>query len=334
MIQTGHPNHSIRWGIIGCGNVTEVKSGPAFNKVPGSSLVAVMRRDKDKAQDYAQRHNVLKWYADASLLINDPDINAIYIATPPGSHEAYAVAALQAGKPVYVEKPMATGTAACLRMMLAAEKNDTKLCVAHYRRALPKFLHIKQLLAEKIIGDVRTVRLSMLQPDNTTVIAHTATNWRVDPAVAGAGLFYDLAPHQLDLMLFFFGLPVDIAGISANQAGLYTAEDVVAGLMRLPGDIIFTGQWCYTVADGIKEDICEITGSKGKISFAVFDHEVTVQSGTQKEVLHFAPPAHIQQPMIEKVVQYFAGNGPNPCSASDAIGSMRVMEKFAYGNQQ
>ena len=87
----------INWGIIGCGDVTEVKSGPAFNKVPGSKLVAVMRRDAAKAADYAKRHNVPRWYNDAEALINDAEVNAIYIATPPSSHAAYALAAIKAG---------------------------------------------------------------------------------------------------------------------------------------------------------------------------------------------------------------------------------------------
>src|SRR5258708_7472019 len=141
-------DRAIRWGIIGCGDVTEVKSGPAFNKVPGSSLVAVMRRDAAKAKDYAERHGVPKWYADAAQLINDPDINAIYVATPPGYHEAYTIAALQAGQPVYVEKPMSIDTASCLRMQAVAEATQVKLSVAHYRRALPMFLTIKHLLAD------------------------------------------------------------------------------------------------------------------------------------------------------------------------------------------
>src|SRR4051812_958457 len=97
----------INWGIIGCGDVTELKSGPAFNKVTNSSLIAVMRRNAAKAKDYALRHNVPKWHNDANKLINDLEVNAIYIATPPSSHEAYALAAINAGKPVYVEKPMA-----------------------------------------------------------------------------------------------------------------------------------------------------------------------------------------------------------------------------------
>jgi predicted dehydrogenase len=320
----------IRWGIIGCGDVTEKKSGPAFNKVPDSALIAVMRRDAAKAKDYAARHGVPKWYDDAAALINDPEVNAIYVATPPKYHEEYAIASLQAGKPVYVEKPMSTNLAACLRMQEAAGTTGIKLCIAHYRRQLPMFLQIKSLLKEEVIGKIRTVRLSMLQPDQSSIIANTGNNWRVDPDIAGAGLFFDLAPHQLDLIHYFFGPAKQSFGIAANQAGLYKAEDVVTGVMRLENDIVFTGQWCFTVAEGMKEDIVEINGSEGKISFPVFGHEVRIQKGDSHEVLSFDPPQHIQQPMIEKIVQYFLGKAENPCSAADAIESMKVMDSFTY----
>jgi predicted dehydrogenase len=327
-------SNKINWGIIGCGNVTEVKSGPAFNKVADSSLVAVMRRNAAKAEDYAKRHGVPKWYDDAMQLINDPAVNAIYIATPPGSHEQYAVAAMEAGKPVYVEKPMSLNVASCMRMQEVSEKTGVKLCVAHYRRGLPMFNYIKKLLDEKKIGDVRTVRLSMLQPDKSAMITNTEDNWRVDPAIAGAGLFYDLAPHQLDIIQYFFGQATDPAGVSANQAGLYVAEDVVTGTMRLRGNILFSGQWCYTVASSVQEDIVEMYGSAGKISFPVFGYEVKITTEEGEETLPFPPPAHIQQPMIEKITQYFLGNGDNPCSAADGISAMKIMEAFAYGHSK
>ncbi len=316
------------WGIIGCGNVTEIKSGPAFNKVSNSELVAVMRRDASKAKDYAERHQVPKWFDDADALIHDPAINAIYIAAPPHVHEAYAIAALQAGKPVYVEKPMATNLAACLRMKAMADKTGVKLVVAHYRRALPMFQYIKQLLIDKVIGEIRTIHLRMLQPDQSLTIAQTETNWRVDPSIAGAGLFFDLAPHQLDLMMYYFGEPTAYMGLSANQASLYEAEDVVTGIIQFKNKELFTGQWCFTTAEGMAEDIVEINGSIGKISFPVFGYDVTFKTAEKSEVTHFAPPTHIQQPIIQKVTDYFLGKSDNPCSAEDAILSMKVMEQF------
>ena len=196
----------INWGIIGCGDVTEVKSGPAFNKVKNSRLVAVMRRDAAKAKDYAQRHGVPNWYSDAHQLINDPDVNAVYVATPPNSHTQYTLAALEAGKPVYVEKPMALNAVQCKHMLDRSHAMQVKLSVAHYRRAQPMFKKIKELIDEKAIGEIKFVQLKFLKPAlSASELEIPKTKWRVDPSIAGGGVFHDLAPHQLDLMIFFFG---------------------------------------------------------------------------------------------------------------------------------
>lgn len=324
---------NIQWGIIGCGNVTEVKSGPAFNKVANSSLVAVMRRDAALAEDYAKRHAVPKWYSNAHNLINDPEINAIYIATPPKEHEEYAIAAMQAGKPVYVEKPMALDLSACKRMEQVSKETGVKLVVAHYRRELPVFMRVKELIDQKAIGEIRFARISLLQPDQSAMIAKTGNNWRVDPALAGAGLFYDLAPHQLDLLIHFLGRPTSSIGLAVNQAGLYAAEDLVVGVAQLPNQVLFNGTWCFTTPEGKEEDIFEIQGSTGSIRFAVFGHALTIERNGIIETEKFQPPQHIQQPMIEKIVQYFLGNADNPCSATEAMQSMEMMEQFAYGAQ-
>lgn len=323
----------IKWGIIGCGNVTEFKSGPAFNKVPNSQLIAVMRRDAEKAKDYAMRHDVPKWYTDATDLINDPEINAIYIATPPKFHEAYAIEAMRAGKPVYVEKPMGLDLDACNKMKEFSENTGIKLSIAHYRRALPMFLKIKALIDEHAIGEIRLVNIRLLQPDQSVMIAKTAENWRVDPSISGGGIFYDLAPHQLDLVYYFFGNEKSSYGIATNQAGLYPAEDIVCGSMLLQNNILFHGVWCFTAAACLEEDLFEIIGSEGKISFPVFGNTIEVEIRGEKEQISFAKEPHIQQHMIEKVVAYFLGKSTNPCSASDAIQSMELMDKFVYGNK-
>ena len=153
---------TINWGMIGCGDVTEVKSGPAFSKVPGSKLVAVMSRNPERAADYARRHQVAKWYDDAQKLIDDPEVNAIYIATPPLSHEELTLAAIKAGKPVYVEKPMSVDAAAGRNMQQAALESSVKLTVAHYRRQQPVFKKIKALIDDKAIGDIKYVNLQFI----------------------------------------------------------------------------------------------------------------------------------------------------------------------------
>lgn len=318
----------IKWGIIGCGDVTEVKSGPAFNKVPNSSLVAVMRRDVAKARDYASRHNVPRWYDNAEKLINDPEVNAVYIATPPLQHEEYTLLSLAAGKPVYVEKPMTLNTESALRMKNAAINFNVKLCVAHYRREQPMFLKVKQLLSDKVIGDIRFVQLQMLQSPAHNLIASTETNWRLDPSISGGGLFHDLAPHQLDLMIYYFGEVSSSSGISVNQSKEYSADDLVAGQILFENGVVFNGTWCFTVSETDRKDICEITGSTGKISFPVFGNKITLKKDGYEEEFIFEALQHVQQPMIERVTAYFLGKGDNPCSAEQAILSMELMDSF------
>jgi predicted dehydrogenase len=321
----------IKWGIIGCGDVTEVKSGPAFNKVKNSELIAVMRRDAAKAKDYASRHNVPKWYSDANDLINDPDVNAIYVATPPSSHEEYAMAAFAAGKPVYMEKPMSVNAASANRMAKAAKEKKIKMVVAHYRNAQPLFNKIKLLLNEKVIGEPRFVRSELYKPSLSASELEVPKNaWRVDPVIAGGGLFNDLAPHQFGLMNYFFGQAEKVSGISLNQANLYKADDMVAGNILFKNGVLFNGIWCFNVAPEDEKDRCMIVGQKGNIEFTFFNQrEVLVTLNGKTETFSFDILQHVQQPMIEKTVEYFLDEGPNPCSAEEGALAMEWIEAFS-----
>lgn len=321
----------VNWGIIGCGDVTEVKSGPAFNKVPQSALVAVMRRDAEKVKDYAARHGVPKYYTDAQALINDPDINAIYIATPPDSHEAYTLATIAAGKPVYVEKPMTINTASAIKMVKAANENNVKLTVAHYRREQPLYKTLKEIVDSNIIGQVRLVKLSMIKKRLTPEqLQADKTSWRVNTAIAGGGLFHDLAPHQLDILYYLFGEAKKVQGIATNQAKLYDADDIVAGTILFENSILFQGNWCFSLAQVKEEDTCEITGEEGSIRFSFFNTSpVIVQTKDTQQAYEFPALQHVQQPMIEKVVQYFLDNSTNPCSGEEGVTVMQWLDAMS-----
>ncbi len=318
--------NTINWGIIGCGDVTELKSGPAFNKVPGSALVAVMRRNAEKAASYARRHNVPRWYSDAGQLINDPGVNAIYIATPPSSHEEYTIAAINAGKPVYVEKPMALNYEAAKRMADAAKEKNIKLVVAHYRREWPMFKKIKDLVNSSAIGKITGVILLFNRPPLTaTDLSVEKTAWRMDPQISGGGLFHDLAPHQLDILYWLFGNAKKISGISSRQNDLYAADDTVTADILFENGMAFNGAWCFNA--GESTDHCEIIGMEGKISFSFFSgNSIRLTVKDQTIILDFEPLQHVQQPMIGKVVQYFSGNASNPCSGSEGAEAMRWMD--------
>ena len=318
----------ISWGIIGCGDVTEVKSGPAFNKVENSVLTAVMRRNASKAKDYAKRHKVPKWYSNADELINDDEVNAIYIATPPSSHLEYALKCIEADKPFYVEKPMALNTAQAVTMAEKALAANVKAVVAHYRRALPMYIKIKQQINMDVIGDVRMMNIHYHQPVLRPAELRLEKNaWRVNPSIAGGGLFHDIAPHQIDVAYFLFGQIAQVRGVSANQARIYNADDMVAGNILFKNSVVLNGTWNFCSSPKVATDLCEIVGTKGKITFSFFgSSRVEVLSHSGKKNILFETYKHIQQPMIEQMVKYFLGEGSNPCSLHEGIEVMKAID--------
>jgi 1,5-anhydro-D-fructose reductase (1,5-anhydro-D-mannitol-forming) len=323
-----HISGTVSWGIIGCGDVCEVKSGPAFSKVSNSKLVAVMRRDAEKAKDFAIRHGVPKFYADANDLINDPEINAVYIATPPSSHEQYTALALKAGKSVYVEKPVSIDAASVEQMIKLEKKYNGKVSVAHYRRALPLFKTIKQLITEGSIGKIKLVLLKTLQPAASKIITQTKDNWRINPEISGGGLFNDLSPHQLDIIYWLLGKPLQAQIQAANQGKNYNAPDLVSVQLILANDIFFNGVWNFNIAEAATDDSCEIIGDKGSIRFSFFrSGKIELITNGRIEVFETESPAHIQQPHIESVVQFFRGETENPCSLEEALITMQIIDK-------
>jgi len=323
-----HILKEIHWGMIGCGNVTEVKSAPSFNQIPGSQLVAVMGRTESRVRDYAVRHKVPQWFTDARALIENPGVNAIYVATPPSSHPEYAIMAAGARKPVYVEKPMACKHADCLRMIDACEKAGVPLFVAYYRRCLPKFLKVKELIEAGVLGSIRHVSINLTRPpqpgDNSSELP-----WRVQPEISGGGYFYDLAPHQLDLMDFFFGPIVEVSGRCANQAGWYSVEDIVCSHFRFGNGILGTGAWCFSVTIGKPLDRIEILGSDGHMTFSTFDGSpITVRSPSGIKEYDTLCPNHIQMPLIETIVAELQGEGQCPSTGITAARTNKVLEQM------
>jgi predicted dehydrogenase len=321
---------TIRWGIVGCGDVTEVKSGPAFQQADGSSLVAVMRRSGDLAKDYAHRHGVPRWYDNAEALINDPEVDAIYIATPPAFHKAYALLSATAGKPVYVEKPMALNFEECQEMIKACRSAEVPLFVAYYRRALARFLKIKELIDAKTIGDVRFVTVTLYQPVAPEELEPQSLPWRVRPEISGGGRFVDLASHMLDLLDFLLGPLQEVDGFASNQARRYPAEDIVTGTFRFESGVQGVGVWCFTGFD--RCDLTEIVGSQGKITYSTFDAQpVVLTAGQRRKEFACDYPPNIQQPLIQTVVDELIGNGTCPSTGESAARSSWVMDQMLRG---
>ncbi|RED47782.1 Gfo/Idh/MocA family protein [Seonamhaeicola aphaedonensis] len=314
----------INWGIIGCGDVAEVKSGPAFQKLKGSSLVAVMRRNEEKVKDFAKRHQVPNYTTSALELINDKRVNAVYIATPPASHLSYTKQAIQAGKNVYLEKPMVLNSKEADELLKVLKDSNVKVTVAHYRRNLPLFIKVKELLDANVIGKISSVEIDIAQSQNANLIAKTDENWRLNPEISGGGYFHDIAPHQIDLMYHYFGAVSKITKGSVPEDT--NPMDWVIGEVQFENGVHFKGSWNF--AAEADSDRCVIKGEKGAITFSFYSDEIRVETDNKTETFNFENPKHVQQPMIEQVVGYFLGQNENPCSVEEAAVVTKIMDTF------
>ena len=317
----------IRWGIIGCGDVTEVKSGPAYQLTDGFELKAVMRRDAEKLKDYAQRHHIEKIYTDANDLINDNEIDAIYIATPPDSHKYYALKVANAKKPCCIEKPLAPNYADSLIIHNAFKEKKTPLFVAYYRRSLPRFNQIKQWLNDNLIGDVRHVNWNFSKPPSELDLTREY-NWRTDSKIAKGGYFDDLASHGIDLFNYLLGDVKDAKGFSINQQKLYSAHDTTAACWLHENGIIGSGSWNFGANEN--EDNVNILGSKGSIEFSIFhDKPVILKNGSKTNELLIENPKHIQKHHVENLKNaLFDSNFEHPSTGISALHTSLIIDKI------
>lgn len=320
----------INWGFIGCGEVTEKKSGPAFNKVPGSRIVAVMSRHADKARSYAERHGVPRWYTDAQALVDDPEVNAVYIATPPSSHATYAIMAMHSGKPVYVEKPLAATYDDCARINQVSQVTGVPCFVAYYRRYLPYFQRVKQIIEDGEVGTVINVQIRFsCPPRELDYNSPEERPWRIQPDIAGGGYFYDLAPHQLDLLQDIFGVITHARGYSDNRGKLYSAEDTVSACFSFESGLPGSGSWCFVGHESAREDRIEIIGDKGMLSFSVFDYEpIVLKNSRGIQEFNVENPEHVQQPLIQNIVETLQGTTKCRCTSISATPTNWVMDRI------
>lgn len=324
----------INWGFIGCGEVTEKKSGPAFNEVEGSQVVAVMSRSENKARSYAERHHIRKWYTDAQELIDDPDVNAIYIATPPSSHATFAIMAMRAGKPVYIEKPLAASYNDCIRINRISEQTGVPCFVAYYRRYLPYFQKVKEIIQNGTIGKVINVQLRFsVPPRDLDYKNEKELPWRLQPDIAGGGYFYDLAPHQIDLLQNIFGVITRAHGYPANRAHLYKAEDTVSACFFFENGVTGSGSWCFVGHESAKEDRIEVIGDKGSLSFSVFTYEpIVLITSEGKQSITVPNPSYVQLPMIKHVIEHLQGIGHCDCTSISATPVNWVLDRVLWKN--
>lgn len=323
---------SIRWGIIGCGAVTEVKSGPALYKTEGFTVRMVMRRNLEKARDYARRHGIQEATDDADFLIDHSEIDAVYIATPPDSHLRYALKVAAAGKPCCVEKPMTPSYAESLALNQAFAEKNLPLFVSYYRRSLPRFLKIKQWIDQGRIGEVRHIHWQKTKPASDWD-KRGVPQWRTDARVAPGGYFDDLASHGLDLFAFLLGPFQEVSGQGINQQGFYSAFDALRAHWQHESGVTGSAYWNFGTA--LRSDKVCIEGHLGQIQFSVLDEhpiELIYPDSSKNKVLQIVHPPHIQSPHALNMKRHMEGSAQHPSTGDSGLHCRWVMEQILAGS--
>ena len=281
----------VRWGIIGCCDVAEKKGGPALYQTEGSELIAVIRRDLEKAEDFARRHGAKRAYSSVEALLADPEINAIYIATPPYLHCEQTLQAAAAGKNILVEKPMALSVAECEQMIAACRKFNVSLHVAYYRRYWPKFQAIKAALEAGALGTVLGARLQLCAMAPTS-------GWRVDPAISGGGHMVDVGSHRLDMLCFLLGDVTEVHSFAENRLTHHQAENDTVFSLRFASGVIASAGFHFHTRP--QKDILEIFGSEATLTCDPFDGVAFTINGEERRV-ETPSPTHL--PLVQALVR-------------------------------
>ena len=327
---------TLRWGIIGCGDVCEVKSGPALYKARGSRLSVVMRRDAERAADFARRHGVPRFTTDADSVIGDPEVDIVYVATPPGAHAEYARRVARAGKPCYVEKPMARSAAECRDMRAAFEAAGQPLFVAYYRRSLPRFVKLKELLDSGVLGELLAVsHVYQGRARRAAAGEVQSAGWREDVTEAGGGLFVDLASHVVDLFDHLLGPLLDVQGQAARRSDPASQrrgrpEDTVVASFRSASGVLGTLRYQFHTSG--TADRLELVGTRGHVALSVCGQEpLELCIGEERQPIAVEQPEHVHQPLVQSVVDELACNGRCPSTGQSAERASQVIDAILSG---
>ena len=290
----------INWGLVGCGDISAKRVAPAIMSEPGSTLFAVMSPFDKELGDFAERFGIKKKYSNMEKMLLNKEINAIYVATPVFTHYSIALEALNAGKHVLLEKPMAMTNAQCEGLIRAAQESDVKLGIAYYRRFFPKLNEVKRLIKERIIGDV--IQVSILYHSWRSETA----SWRISKAQAGGGPLWDMGCHKFDLLIDLVGMPKSVFAYMSTLTHEYEVEDSCSSVLELEN-----GAHClasFNWNSKVWADEFEILGTEGKIVMAPCDSDSLelhlnprLLKGMGKEITRVSIPNHsnVHYPLIE-----------------------------------
>lgn len=317
----------VRWGIIGCGSVAEHKGGPALYNVPRSRLVAVMSRSLEKARSFAGRHGAARYLASVEDLLSDPEVDAVYVATPPNSHAELTARAAAAGKHVLCEKPMAMNPSECREMIAACRDNGVQLMIAYYRRTYPVVNKVKEILDRGLIGEPVYCRVL------TSSLYDGARGWRLDPAVSGGGFMVDIGSHRLDLLAYFLGEAEEVTAIVESRGFDIPVEDSSSLQLRFTSGVPAVAQFFWTMATPVDE--LDIGGTRGRLLVRDLEKgelQVSTDNGTEDCLLPRGPITHLG--LVEDFVESLLVGRPNCLPGEEGMKATQMIEAAYQSSEE
>jgi len=291
---------TLGWGLVGCGDIARKRVAPALRDLPRCELVAVARAREELAEGFAREFGARRWYGDAGALLRDPEVEAVYVATPVDLHAPQTIAAAEAGRHVLCEKPMALSSAQCRAMIDACRANGVRLGVAYYRRFYPALRRLKQILEAGEIGRVGLVLIQAFEWH--TIPEGSERSWFYRKDRAGGGPLMDFGCHRIEVLLNLLGPAQEALGLSANAFFQREVEDTVSACFRFRSGPI--GVLAVSLAVREPRDTLDVYGSEGSVHIAVLNEGTlrvrgpgASEAGERSE--KHPPHANLHQPRIE-----------------------------------
>ena len=314
-------NEKVRYGIIGCGNVVERKSGPSIQRAERSEIAALMRRDEAKLRAVAESFGVSAFTNNAQEVIHSLDVDIVYVATPPNSHAEYVLSAAEAGKHVLVEKPMGMSAAEGERMIAACDHAGVELFVAYYRRFQPHVMKMRELIREGRIGKPVQAFIDISCP----IRDYSPERWRNDPEIGGGGPFVDIGSHRLDVMAYLLGEAHSVCGVTTTFDRECRVEQAVSLSIRFK-----SGAQCTAVGDyysGRHADRFTIIGTEATIESERLDgHAFVLKKGQHEEAFRFDPYPAPHLGLIRHVENVLLDGAPNETSGRAALVTEKILD--------
>lgn len=319
----------LQWGIIGAGKIAERQMVTAIGQASSQRLVAVMKRDLTRARAFADEHGVPHAYDNSEALFADPDVLAVYVATPPHLHAAQTIESAQAGKHVLCEKPLALDSRQAQRMIDACRANGVQLMVCYYQRYNSRHQQIRKLLAQGAIGQVTAVSLNF-----SDYFPPTPGFWHHNPAISGGGALMDLGVHCVDLLRYLCGEVTEVMAMIDTLAAESPVEDTATLLLKLDNgaQAVITSHWSTANFEPQQANGLEIFGTLGTIQAA------PIQAKDSSGSLHLITEAGVQDfsvapgglrphvALLEDFARSIAAGAPALIPGEEGLAGLQVIE--------